>query len=199
MTKTKFNEFCYHQCDGLYDPNFPLEDQCTGYKMLRKMVQEQIVPFSIEETKRWESSPTILEMYSAPDIRYLRFLHPVLRKFVIENWGWISELKLEEPKDENIETVQLHESIEDFLKARYTNSFIEVVKRSNIDNLNRVWFESYKKEHYRSNSITFEKIKVQIIEVECEYVFDIPNGYYQLTFYFWYEDELHTLVTTIQS
>ena len=34
--KITFDEFCNLICDGLYDPNFPLEDQCTGYKDLRK-------------------------------------------------------------------------------------------------------------------------------------------------------------------
>lgn len=95
MTRMKFNDFCYNDCDGLYDPHFPLEDQCTGYKMLRKMVKEKMTPFSIEETKRWESNPTTHELFSEPDIRYLRFLHPVLRPLVISNWNRISEMDLE--------------------------------------------------------------------------------------------------------
>jgi hypothetical protein len=80
-------------CDGLYDPNFPDDVQCTGYKQLKKMVKEKIKPASLEEIERWESEPTKEELMATPDIKYLRFLHPVLRPYIIENWDIIKKLK----------------------------------------------------------------------------------------------------------
>jgi len=89
-----FNEFCHYDCDGLYDPNFSEEEQCTGYKQLKKMMVENIHPASFREIKRWETNPTPEEKLSEPDIKYLRFLHPLLRRFVIENWLDILTLKI---------------------------------------------------------------------------------------------------------
>jgi len=96
MKKMTFNEFCYHTCDGLYDPNFSDEEQSTGYKQLKNMVKEGIHPASLWELERWENEPTRAELLDPPSIRYLRFLHPLARKFVIENWLDIVTLKIEE-------------------------------------------------------------------------------------------------------
>jgi len=90
-----FNEFCHENCDGLYDPNFTDEEQCTGYKLLKKMLVEKISPASLREIERWENRPTNKEKLSVPDIKYLRFLHPLLRTFVVENWLDIITLKVE--------------------------------------------------------------------------------------------------------
>jgi len=79
-------------CDGLYDPKFPLEAQCSGYKDLRKMVTENIRPASLEEMKRWETNPTPEELWAVPDIKYLRSLHFKLREYVVENWDDIMKL-----------------------------------------------------------------------------------------------------------
>ena len=92
MIKITFDEFCNLLCDGLYDPNLPLETQCSGYKDLRKMVIENIRPASLEEMKRWETSPTQEELWAVPDIKYLRSLHFKLRKYVVENWDDIMKL-----------------------------------------------------------------------------------------------------------
>ena len=92
MSKITFDEFCNRICDELYDPNLPLEVQCSGYKDLRKMVIENIRPASLEEMKRWETKPTQEEIWAVPDIKYLRFLHFKLRKYVVENWGSITKL-----------------------------------------------------------------------------------------------------------
>lgn len=94
MTKGKitFDEFCNLICDGLYDPNLPLEVQCTGYKDLRKMAIENIRPASPEEMKRWETNPTPEELFAVPDIKYLRSLHFKLREYVVENWDDIMKL-----------------------------------------------------------------------------------------------------------
>ncbi len=91
-----FNDFCYYICDGLYDPQFSFEDQCTGYKELRKMVVEGVKPASMEEIHRWETSPTINEILNEPDIKYLRFLHVNLRSLIIEKWDFIKNLKIED-------------------------------------------------------------------------------------------------------
>lgn len=94
MENLTFNDFCYKICDGLYDPNFSQEEQCTGYKELKKMVVEKINPASLEEIKRWENEPSETELFSIPDIKYLRFLHPVLRPYIIENWNSIIKLEI---------------------------------------------------------------------------------------------------------
>lgn len=94
MKKLTFNEFCYKNCDGLYDPNFGYEEQCTGYKQLRKMVIDGIQPASLSEIERWEKNPTIEELLSQPDIKYLRFLHILLRPYVINYWEIIKNMEV---------------------------------------------------------------------------------------------------------
>jgi len=94
MKKLTFNEFCYKHCDGMYEPRLPQEAQCTGYIQLKKMVIEQIEPASLAEISRWENSPTTEELFSEPDIKYLRFLHPLLRPYVIKNWQIIKMLDI---------------------------------------------------------------------------------------------------------
>ena len=95
MKKMTFNKFCHHTLDGLYDPEFPQEEQSTGYKQLKRMMVEKISPASFREMKRWETNPTEEEMASEPDIKYLRFLHPLVRKFVVENWLDIVTLEID--------------------------------------------------------------------------------------------------------
>ena len=92
MTKITFDEFCHLYCDGLYDPRLSRDEQCTGYNQLKKMVLENITPASLKDTTRWENNPTREELISTPDIKYLRFLHPVLRPFIINNWEVIKTL-----------------------------------------------------------------------------------------------------------
>lgn len=94
MKKLTFNEFCYKQCDGLYNPKLSDGDQCTGYYELKRMVTENITPASLEEIERWESNPTNRELLSIPGIKYLRFLHPVLRPYIIDNWHIIRTLPI---------------------------------------------------------------------------------------------------------
>jgi len=90
--KITFNEFCEKYCDGLYDSRFPDEKQCTGYLQLKKMVEEDITPASLEEIKRWETQPTQKELFETPHIKYLRFLHVLLRPYIIKNWEYIKNL-----------------------------------------------------------------------------------------------------------
>ena len=94
MKKLTFNEFCHKCCDGMYEPRLPQEAQCTGYIQLKKMVIEQIEPASLSEISRWETNPTVEELFSEPNIKYLRFLHPLLRPYVIENWQTIKTLDI---------------------------------------------------------------------------------------------------------
>lgn len=89
-----FNEYCNKYLGELYDPKFPEEKQCNGYKQLKKMVVEGITPASLEEVVRWRDNPTIEELLSIPDLKYLNFLHPLLRVYVIEDWEIIKTLKL---------------------------------------------------------------------------------------------------------
>lgn len=90
---TEFDKFCFEKCDCLYDPRLPIDSQSTGYIMLRKMVDEDITPYSMEEIESWEKNPTIEELFSVPNIKYMRFLHANLRPHIIENWEYIKKLK----------------------------------------------------------------------------------------------------------
>lgn len=92
--KITFNEFCEKYCDGMYDSRFPDTSQSTGYIQLKKMVLEQIKPASLKEMKRWENNPTKEELFSLPHIKYLRFLHPNLRPYIIQNWKLIKKLTI---------------------------------------------------------------------------------------------------------
>jgi len=92
--KLTFNEFCETILDKMYEPRISQEDQCAGYHLLRKMVKEKITPASKEEFDRWKNNPTIEEILSAPNIKYLNFLHVKLRPFIIEHWDKIKKLKL---------------------------------------------------------------------------------------------------------
>lgn len=92
MSKPTFNEFCHRYLDGLYEPRLSDDEQCTGYKQLKKMVVENIPPASWEEIYRWENNPTNEELWSKPDIKYLRFLHPLLRPIIVEHWSVIITL-----------------------------------------------------------------------------------------------------------
>ena len=62
--------------------------------LFKRMVIENITPASIKEIERWENNPTKEELFSKPHIKYLRFLHPVLRPFIIENWDKIKLMKV---------------------------------------------------------------------------------------------------------
>lgn len=90
-----FNDFCYKILDGMYEPRLSYESQCTGYKLLKKMVVEDITPATKEEFDRWKNNPTEDELFSAPDIKYLTFLHELTRPIIREHWGKIKELKID--------------------------------------------------------------------------------------------------------
>lgn len=92
--KVTFNEFCYKCCDGLYNPRFTEEEQCTGYLELKKMVINKIKPASLKEIERWEKYPTSEELFQTPNVKYLRFLHPLLRPLIIEHWGEILKMEI---------------------------------------------------------------------------------------------------------
>lgn len=94
-SKLTFNDFCYKILDRMYEPRLSYEQQCTGYKLLRKMVEENITPATKEEYKRWRTNPTIEELLSTPDIKYLTFLHELVRPIIIEHWDKIKKLKLD--------------------------------------------------------------------------------------------------------
>lgn len=95
MKKITFNEFCADSCDKMYELRLPQESQSTGYLQLKKMVIENITPASLKEINKWENSPTSEEFFSIPDIKYLRFLHPLLRPIIINNWNQIKGMKIE--------------------------------------------------------------------------------------------------------
>lgn len=94
MKTISFNQFCHKHLDGLYDPNFDYDQQCSGYKQLREMIVYNISPASREEIERWEKNPTIKELKEVPKTKYMRNLHPILRLAIIDNWDNIKNLKL---------------------------------------------------------------------------------------------------------
>jgi len=94
-TPMTFNEFCHKICDGLYDPRFPDESQCSGYTRLKQMVLDGLSPASREELQRWEENPTYEESLTVANTKYLRFLNPVLRPFIIDHWEQIKRLKID--------------------------------------------------------------------------------------------------------
>lgn len=94
MKKITFNQFCIDFCDRLYEPKLPQESQSTGYLQLKKMVIENTTPASLEEINRWETNPSNEELLSTPDIKYLRFLHPLLRPLICNNWEYIKNLEI---------------------------------------------------------------------------------------------------------
>lgn len=89
-----FNEYCVKFLDRMYTPELPDEQQSTGYLQLKKMIKEKITPASLEEIKNWENNPNVQELIVTPDIKYMRFLHPILREYVIKNWKTIKQLKV---------------------------------------------------------------------------------------------------------
>lgn len=93
MMNLKLSEFCEKHMDGLYDSKISEENQSSGYKLLKEMVESNIEPVSTREIDRWEKSPTLQELFSPPDIKYMRFLHPILRLYVLNNWDMIKSLK----------------------------------------------------------------------------------------------------------
>lgn len=90
-----FNDFCYRILDRLYEPKLPYNSQCTGYKLLRKMVLEDITPATKEEYERWKNNPTKEELWSKPNLKYLTFLHEITRPFIREYWDKIKILKID--------------------------------------------------------------------------------------------------------
>lgn len=95
MKKLTFNEFCAEYLDRMYEPRLLQEQQSTGYLQLKKMVVGNITPASLSEIDRWENNPTDEELFSIPDIKYLRFLHPLLRPIIVENWSRIKRMEIE--------------------------------------------------------------------------------------------------------
>lgn len=89
-----FNEYCVKFLDRMYTPELPDEQQSTGYLQLKKMIKEKITPASLGEIKNWENNPNVQELIVTPNIKYMRFLHPILREYVIKNWKTIKQLKV---------------------------------------------------------------------------------------------------------
>ena len=94
-SKLTFNDFCYKILDKMYEPRLSYEQQCTGYKLLKKMVIENIKPATKEEYERWKNKPTTKELFSTPDIKYLTFLHELTRPIIREHWDKIKKLQID--------------------------------------------------------------------------------------------------------
>lgn len=70
------------------------ESQCTGYKLLKQMVKEDITPAGINEALRYSVCPTTEELLSPVPLKYLKFLHVNLRLVIIKHWEHIKKLEL---------------------------------------------------------------------------------------------------------
>ena len=74
---TTLQEYAKEILDGLYDPNFPNEVQCSGWHILLKMVKYDIKPFMNEKNTN------------------LHGLHELIREIIIHDWEYIKTLKYE--------------------------------------------------------------------------------------------------------
>lgn len=92
--KMNFNDFCFKILDGMYEPRLTYEEQATGYKLLREMVEKDITPATKKEYDRWINNPTFEELVSKPDLKYLTFLHELVRPVIREHWDKIKQLEL---------------------------------------------------------------------------------------------------------
>lgn len=86
-----FELYCNKHLE-IYTPGIVFEKQGSGYRNLYYMLENNIDCASHEEINRWESNPTEQELYDKPHLKYLRFLHPILRKYVIDNWEYIKKI-----------------------------------------------------------------------------------------------------------
>lgn len=86
-------KFCKDYLDNMYTDGVPFENQANGYKVLVRMVAENIEPASQEEIERWETSPTKDELLSVPDLKYLRAFHPLVRPVLIKHWDKIKTME----------------------------------------------------------------------------------------------------------
>lgn len=102
MSTPRFNYICNLAYDGFYDPEFPPESQCTGYKELVRMIRLGIDPTPKEEVERYEKNPTPEELFSVPPLGHLRFLHFKMRDHIRENWDTIREAILMDVKFKKI-------------------------------------------------------------------------------------------------
>jgi hypothetical protein len=92
---TPFDSFCEKYLDGLYDSKVPMDVQCSGFNKLKQMVKDGVTPATEEEFKRWKFHPTMEELLSPPDAKYLTFLHHLTRESVRKYWNYIKKLRLE--------------------------------------------------------------------------------------------------------
>lgn len=99
MKEMTFNQFCEYYCDGLYDSRLSEDAQCTGYLELKLLVLSGDSPASLEEMSRWEKFPNSQELLSKPAKKYLRFLHPLLRPLIIDNWESIKTLPINKSRE----------------------------------------------------------------------------------------------------
>jgi hypothetical protein len=92
--RSSYDEICAEYLDGIFTPGFTEEDQSTGYKLLKELIQTKTKPASEAEYIRWKTNPTIEELMMKPDIKYLDFLHPILRSIIRDNWDNFKKLKI---------------------------------------------------------------------------------------------------------
>lgn len=87
-------QFANKNLDGLYDPKFPEESQGSGWKQLKRMVENQIKPASLTEILRWENYPTKEELLSVAHDKYMRSIHILLRNPIRKYWDVISKMEI---------------------------------------------------------------------------------------------------------
>ena len=85
----RFKKFCYKL--EIYTVDLPYDQQCTGYKKLKELIESGIPAANKEEYNRWKEFPTEEELESAPELKYLTFLHPSLANFLRSDWEDFTE------------------------------------------------------------------------------------------------------------
>lgn len=85
----RFNRICYKL--GIYTLNIPYDQQSTGYKKLKELMESGVPVATNEEYTRWKDFPSKEELSNIPELRYLNFLHPSLANFIRAEWNKFTE------------------------------------------------------------------------------------------------------------
>lgn len=84
----RFNKFCYQSLQ-IYTLDLLYEQQCRGYKKLKELIESGESCVDQKEYQRWKDHPTLQEIESVPELKYLCFLHPNAAMVVRQQWDLI--------------------------------------------------------------------------------------------------------------
>lgn len=78
----------------LYDPRIDFQNQCSGYKKIVQMLNENVIPATKSEYDSF-----INDKRKPVKLKYLFFIHPNLRNIIRKNWDLIVKLYKEQYHD----------------------------------------------------------------------------------------------------